>query len=444
MRSRVVANIEDVLDVELGTQSPSESRKYRSVEALEGRQRHLVVDPREYARLVNRADSRSEPRREVVPVPQGHACARDQRDDRPGFRGCGCAHDLRILLRKAGSYLPLRGKASGRSHLEALAALLTRLQQSARIGWIDCAGIGSVQTIQRRRQCELVANIPLHPGLVVRESLGSQCFGDLGKRGELIAGSRKIRHPITRIDRHQLGGLHDNPGARRDHLIRAAPCRLTAEILEVHVEPFDARSCNQPDVTTEGDFILQVDGPCRCDGGIARVRRTLAKLDLRLDARTGYRNERRRRVPEVAGVAKIVSGLASQLEPDEDLVLQRAGVPGPVQVGLVEDVAAVRGVVVRGNAHHRAVGVHGAREDVLVKLVVVGKAGVVPDLHRAGIVRNRDVRRVDGCIRAALVGLAEESGSVGNDWLSEVRRNTAVGSTPVLEVLVPYRQQRPA
>ena len=83
---------------------------------------------------------------------------------------------------------------------------------------------------------------------------------------------------------------------------------------------------------------------------------------------------------EEGGVAEVVGDLAAEFEAGGQLVLDRAGVQREGQVGLVEQVAALGGVVVAGQVerqHAVAHAGHAAGVDVLVELVVVGVAGAV-------------------------------------------------------------------
>ncbi len=115
-----------------------------------------------------------------------------------------------------------------------------------------------------------------------------------------------------------------------------------------------------------------------------------------------------------------------------------AGHRGEDQVGLVEQVAAVGGVVVRGQAHLRPGGVHGAREAVLVELVVVDEAGPVAEGEpEGGLVLQGGAGGVDLHGGVAHVGVAEEGGDVRAGRAPLEGGDAAVHGPLVVEVLVP-------
>ena len=116
-------------------------------------------------------------------------------------------------------------------------------------------------------------------------------------------------------------------------------------------------------------------------------------------------------------------------------MLDASGDDGADEVGLVEEVLAVGGVVVRRDGDRGAGGIHGAGEDVLVELVVVGEArGVAHGETVAEVVVECGTERADGRGDRTLGRIAEERFRSLRHRAAQVGRDATVGDALVVEV----------
>ena len=109
-------------------------------------------------------------------------------------------------------------------------------------------------------------------------------------------------------------------------------------------------------------------------------------------------------------------------------------------VGLVEDVGAVGGVVVGGQRDLRLIGVDGAGHEVLIEAVVVADERAVAERQprRRGARSGRDAELTVG-LHVAQVGIAVERRGIDVGRPALKRRDAAIGGARVVQVLVAKR-----
>ncbi len=77
-----------------------------------------------------------------------------------------------------------------------------------------------------------------------------------------------------------------------------------------------------------------------------------------------------------------------------------------MQIGLVEEIAALRRIVVRGQGHEGLRGIRRAGDEVLITPVIVAVERVVADRERTEIMFDRRRGAVDQRANVTLVGIA--------------------------------------
>ena len=118
-------------------------------------------------------------------------------------------------------------------------------------------------------------------------------------------------------------------------------------------------------------------------------------------------------------------------------MLEAAGAKFFRQVGLVEDIAALVRVVVRGQRQRADSTDSATRIDVLVELVVMRDTQAVLQLHAVReFVVEHSVEAVNRRSGIALAGIAEEGARISVEWRAVERGKPAIGSAVIAQVLV--------
>ena len=138
------------------------------------------------------------------------------------------------------------------------------------------------------------------------------------------------------------------------------------------------------EVARQLDLILQVSRAQIGGQMIVRIGRTLPEDSRRVDGRVGVRNQDRRgRVVEKTGVSKVVGELPAGLGSGQQRVADAPRRNRINEIGLIEKIPPLRGVVVSRERHLGLIRADDAGHEVLVAPVVVSNRRAIANRQTA-------------------------------------------------------------
>ena len=201
-------------------------------------------------------------------------------------------------------------------------------------------------------------------------------------------------------------------------MVGAGDGRGGAAILEIDGEILQTHARDGEELREQGDLVLHVAGDGLRDAVVVGLGGAREERHGERRAGVGERDVegggRRANRGEVTGEAEIVGGLAGELQAGENLVTDGAGGEGDDEVGLIEEIVAVGGLVVGGEGDGGAGGIYGTGVNILVEFFVAAEARVIAQRDAVGerVIEN-GVGGVDGGAGGTLGGIAEEPGECG-------------------------------
>ena len=449
VRRGEVVPVENILDVDLGAHALVEAIEHGGVEADEAWQRDGVVGRGEDRIAIDRADADAPLRAQVVAVPERKRVPGQLGEPRAGaHRGRLGRLDAAVLVGIAAGDAPFLAEAAGDAEFHALGALTVDQDRLGRIRRVGNHDVAAVEAVGRGGKDKVGADIPLQSELEIREFLRIEGAVGEAQRGKLLAGPGDIGRAVAGVGGEILERLVDQADAGRDQVITAVQRHPRAVVAEIHVEFLQAHADDGLQLRQEGDLVLHIDGDGLRNAVIVGIGRARLEGDRQGGAGIRQRHEHggRRRADrgEVAGQAQVVSLLPGQFKARQHLVLHGPDLKGDDHIGLVEQVVAVRRIVVSRERDAGAGGVHRTGEDVLVGFRVGAEAGGVAQREAAGeFVVQRDEDAVHRRFRGALRRIAEEGRGGGLHRAALVGGNAAIGRPLVVEILVAQVQPGP-
>src|SRR6266480_3961156 len=99
-----------------------------------------------------------------------------------------------------------------------------------------------------------------------------------------------------------------------------------------------------------------------------------------------------------------------------------------VQVGLIKEIAPLRGVIVGGKADTRQISIHCSWNKVLIEPVIVTKQRMIANIQLTKLVIKYSRDNIYSCPHTTLIGIAKEGGSVCVGRSALERGDTTVGN----------------
>lgn len=451
---RIVFRSGQIFDIELKLQLRRDRPVDRAVDAGVAVERHIVADPGIGLVARQHADGGTPFRRDVIAVPDAEAVLRRLGQYLAGRGRANGLDRLGVLIGIGRDDLPGRGDLAVQRQFDAFDTLRVARQQDqlGAVGRIGDRGIAAVQPIDRARQGQGRANVPLGADFGVLELFGIERLVGDAERGQLFARTRHVGDAVAGVDRGIGDRLVDQADARGDQVVgRGQVARgrgIGAQIGQLGFEAVVADANDGLPLVVEGDLVLQVQGGDIDDAGVQRIRSRLGEGKRYADRRVAEADDavgRRAagqagavRQGERTGFAAVVGVLAADFDAGQERVFDAAGVGGKDQVGLVEGIVADGGVIIGLDADRRAGRIDTGREDVLVELVIIGDARAVAKGHTVvEPVLDKGLEGVDLGEGRAARRVAEEGRTVGRDRVAGAAGGNAVaGDATIGDALV--------
>jgi hypothetical protein len=180
-------------------------------------------------------------------------------------------------------------------------------------------------------------------------------------------------------------------------------------------------------------LILGVGRCNACPDVIVGIGRTLTIRDWNRNRRVQKRHLNGRGVVvEESGVAEIVGPLPSELSAEEKRVPDSTRSGADDEIGLIEHVGALGGIVVGRQRDQRLIRQRGSRHVVLVEAVVTGRHRAIANGCTAPAMLNSRRSQVDSKIDVAVVGVSIKQRRIDGCGRSSKRGDTSIGGAAVV------------